>query len=101
MAAAAAGVISSESTSSAPTVGTASPVATPINPANSTDSARTGTPRARATSASTLANSSGRQTRASTASTPAAHPASSHTSLRPTATIWPNSRESWLEERPG
>src|ERR1700742_5000402 len=58
--AAAAGVIISDSTSSEPTVCTPSAVATPTSTANTGDSTRNGTPRAAATSASTLANSSGR-----------------------------------------
>src|SRR3954447_8366137 len=58
--AAAAGVIISASTSSAPTVCTPSAVATPTSTANTGDSSPVGTPRARATSGSTDANSSGR-----------------------------------------
>ena len=59
-AAAAPGAIITESTMIAPTIGTASAVVSPMSTANSSDSMRTGTPRAAATSGSVLANSSGR-----------------------------------------
>ncbi len=58
--AAAAGVINSDITSSAPTICTPWAAATPTSAANTMPSARTGTPRAAATSGSAVANSSGR-----------------------------------------
>jgi hypothetical protein len=59
-AAAAAGVINSDITNSAPTICTPYAAATPTSAANTMPSARTGTPRAAATSGSTVANSIGR-----------------------------------------
>src|SRR5690242_21949588 len=59
-AAAAAGVINKDITSSAPTICTAWAATTPTRAANTMPSAWTGTPRAAATSGSTVANSSGR-----------------------------------------
>ncbi len=59
-AAAAAGVISSDITSSAPTICTPCAAVTPTSAANTMPSARTGTPRPAATSGSTVANNSGR-----------------------------------------
>ena len=59
-AAAAPGAIITESTRIAPTIGTASAGTSPMSTANISDSVRTGTPRALATSGSVLANSSGR-----------------------------------------
>ena len=58
--AAAAGVITSVSTSSTPTTWIASAVVSASNRKVSTESARSGTPRASATSGSTLEKSSGR-----------------------------------------
>src|SRR5699024_1568841 len=58
--AAAAGVISSESTSSAPTICTPIAAAMPTSTAKIIDTSRIGTPRAAATSGSTLANQTGR-----------------------------------------
>ncbi len=63
--AAAAGVTRSESTSSAPTIWMETAVPSPSRIMNTMESRRTGTPRAAATSGSTLANISGRQTTAS------------------------------------
>src|SRR6478609_623746 len=59
-AAAAAGAISNDITSSAPTIWTAWAATTPTSAANTIPNARTGTPRAAATSGSTVANSNGR-----------------------------------------
>ena len=59
-AAAAAGVINNDITSSAPTICTPCAATTPTSAANTMPSPRTGTPRADATSGSTVANSSGR-----------------------------------------
>src|SRR5436190_810939 len=64
--AAAAGTQSSASTSSAPTTWTDSATAQPSSSMNTEPSARVGTPRATATSASRLANMRGRQITAST-----------------------------------
>src|ERR1700755_816581 len=60
-AAAAAGVISKDITSNAPTICTACAATTPTSAANTMPRPRTGTPRAAATSGSTVANSSGRE----------------------------------------
>jgi hypothetical protein len=59
-AAAAAGVINNDITNSAPTICTPCAATTPTSAANTMPSPRTGTPRAAATSGSTVANSSGR-----------------------------------------
>src|SRR5215213_11854831 len=58
--AAAAGVINSDITSSAPTICTPCAAVTPTSAANTMPNARTGTPRPAATSGSTVANNSGR-----------------------------------------
>ena len=68
---------SSANTSSAPVICAVSATAAPSSTRNATDSARTGTPRAAATSGSTEANSSGRPITASTASTASPATASS------------------------
>ncbi|COW69507.1 Uncharacterised protein [Mycobacterium tuberculosis] len=53
-------MISKDITRSAPTIWTAWAATTPISAANTIPRARTGTPRAAATSGSTVANKSGR-----------------------------------------
>src|ERR1700710_2538719 len=67
--AAAAGVTSSDSTSSAPTTWTARETASPSSRVKATESTPAGTPRAEATSGSALVNISGRQMTAIPAST--------------------------------
>ena len=73
----------------------------PMRTAKTTVSARTGTPRASATSGSVLANSNGRYTIARTISTSTEHASSSVSPLVPTPTIWPTSSEKLVPVRPG
>ena len=84
----------------APTIGTASAVVSAISTANTSDSTRTGTPRASATSGSVLANSSGRYSTASTPSTSAATTASTTRFVESTDTIEPVSSPNLFDARP-
>src|SRR3954468_16578055 len=98
--AAAAGVTSRESTSRAPTTWTARDTARPSRRVKAIDSAPAGTPRAAATSGSTLANIRGRQTTAIPASTTIDTTVSQPSRTVSTATIWPVSRPNLLAARP-
>ena len=101
MAAAAAGVMRRDRTSSAPTTCTACAAASPTSTAKTMLMARTGTPRASATSGSADENTSGRY---STISAPQMMAATTAICTRPcsdTPTICPVSREKLVPERPG
>src|SRR5690625_3993991 len=99
--AAAPGVISSASTSSAPTSWRDRRRASPTSTAKPREIQRTGTPLACAITGSALAKSIGRQYRTTTAITITATMASSQVEAEDTATIWPVSREKAVEELPG
>jgi hypothetical protein len=90
--AAAAGVITRVSTSSTPTTWIASAVVTATSNDRATESILRGTPRASATSGSTLANSRGRPTTASAPRTTTATAASTHSCRSLTPTMLPNRR---------
>ena len=98
--AAAAGVMSSASTSSAPTICTDKATEIPSRTMNRMASPRTGRPLARATNGSVLANVSGRHTATSTASTSTESTTMDVSCSEDTETICPVSSESLLEERP-
>ncbi len=99
-AAAAAGVTTSVSTSSAPTTCTDRATASPSTSMNAKDSARTGTPRALATSGSALAKVSGRHITARATSTSTDVPSSHDICGVSTATICPVSSPNLLAARP-
>ena len=98
--AAAAGVTSNESTSSAPTIWIDTAVASPSMIMKAIEMAVTGSPFARATSASTLAKLSGRQTTNSPAITTAEMITSMSSWGLSTDTIWPVSSPNLLALRP-
>ncbi len=88
----AAGRTSRANTSSEPVIWLVSAAATPNSTRNTTDRARTGTPRLCAVSGSTVANSSGRPMVASTTRATAATPASTATWVTVMPRKLPNSR---------
>src|SRR5699024_7945731 len=98
--AAAAGVIINDITSNAPTSCTPSTLAMPRSTANNTPNARTGTPRAAATTGSTLANTNGRGITVSTSSTTVLAVNSVTRSVESIATIWPTRRPNLLAALP-
>jgi len=98
--AAAAGVIRSASTSSAPTICTDIATEIPSTTMNTIANERIGSPLAWATSGSVLANVSGRHTTSSVASTTTDSTIIDVNCREDTETIWPVSKENLLEDLP-